>query len=174
MCAATNEQTRKLLRLPDKPKINAFKSPPIEEEDEDDNVESIFGVMGGDEPDVKFDTKLALPKKTKKGVATATTTKKGARSTGRPPGSGKVKKEMIGDGSDAEYSIIISDEETDWVPNNNKRNRKRKGGESNNQTLLLAPKELNDRERQREMEQKKCEKKNKYELTTFIGLNDVN
>lgn len=155
MCAATNDQTRKLLRLPPKSIANSVKTiSAMVDEDGDEGVESIFGVVGGDEPEIKFDSKLAASKKTKKGAAITTKAKKAVRA--------KVKKETIkrdGDGSDASCSITISDEESDWVPNN-KRARKRKWADS--QSLLLAPKELNERERQREMEQKKNEKKNKY------------
>lgn len=161
MCAVTNEQTRKLLRLPEIPKstpiIEKVISMTAAAADDDEGVESIFGVMGGDEPEEKFSTKLAtgMGKKAKK----ATTSKKSARN------SGKVKKEITDydDGSNAANSIIISDDEPEWTPQ--KRARSKKGDEGRNATLLLAPKELNERERQREMEQKKNEsglkKKNK-------------
>lgn len=165
MCAATNEQTRKLLRLPEITKT----TPVIEKvvsmtaaDDDDEGVESIFGVMGGDEPEEKFNTKsvAGMGKKGKK--ATATTSKKSARN------SGKVKKEITtfaeyDDGSDPAKSIIISDDEPEWVPK--KRARNKKSDDDRNAALLLAPKELNERERQREMEQRKNEsglkKKNK-------------
>lgn len=154
MCTATNEQTRKLLRLPEISKPNPIIKKIISDDDvaDDDGVESIFGVLGGEESDAK----LPLTKKTKKGAVAATTSKKAAR--------GKVKKEITVvkenyDGSDTAFSIIISDDELDALPK--KRARKKKGDDSNNLSLLLAPKELNERERQREMEQKKSEIENK-------------
>lgn len=149
MCAATNEQTRKLLRLPDKPMPKKVIAVPSD--DDDEGAESIFGVLGGDEPEEKFDPKAT--KKLKKGIA-----KKAARTTG------KVKRETADDGS--EVSIVISDEDADYVPK--KRVKKKKGNEGSSMALLLAPKELNERERQRELEQKKNEiehkKKTKYVL----------
>lgn len=167
MCAATNEQTRKLLRLPElpKPKPIITNSAPVDDDD-DMGVESIFGVLGGDEPDVKFDAKATLGKKAKKGAATATITKKAARMKARFAASGKVKKEfkVVKDGEDgSDGACIISDDEAEWLPN--KRPRKKKGGESDNQALLLAPKELNERERQREMEQKK--------QTKYVRMNEL-
>lgn len=164
MCAATNEQTRKLLRLPEPLKPNPIIKRIINAtadtvyDDDDEGVESIFGVVGGEEPEVKFDSKSTLTKKAKKGAATATTSKKAARIVTK----GKVKREFTvfsDDGSDAAYSITISDDDLELTPK--KRPQKRKSKESNNLSLLLAPKELNQRERQREMEQKKCETEQK-------------
>lgn len=160
MCAATNEQTRKLLRLPEQlkptPIIKRVISTPADAiyDNDDEGVESIFGVLGGEEAEVKFDSRSSLAKKAKKG--SATTSKKAARVAARAVTKGKIKREITvfsDDGSDAAYSIIISDDDLDSVPK--KRPQKRKAKDTNNLTLLLAPKELNQREREREAEQKK-------------------
>lgn len=163
MCAATNEQTRKLLGLPEMVKFTS--KVPITHEDDDEGVESIFGVMGGDEAEVKIDAKIGI-KKPKKAAATATTSKRG-----RPAGLAKVKKEITvfaenGNGDDTAYSILISDEEYDPTPK--KRGRKKKSDDSN-MLPLLAPKELNERERQRELEQKK---KQKYAYISYYDFSD--
>lgn len=175
MCAVTNEQTRKLLRLPEpqkpNPTIKRIIPSPADTvyDDGDEGVESIFGVLGGEEPEVKPDTKSALTKKAKKGSATATTSKKAARVAARAMTKGKIKKEITvfsDDGSNAAYSIIISDDDLDSAAK--KRGQKRKVKDSNNLTMLLAPKELNQRERQREMEQKKCESDQKKKTKLVI------
>lgn len=175
MCAVTNEQTRKLLRLPEpqkpNPTIKRIIPSPADTvyDDGDEGVESIFGVLGGEEPEVKPDTKSALTKKAKKGSATATTSKKAARVAARAMTKGKIKKEITvfsDDGSNAAYSIIISDDDLDSPAK--KRGQKRKVKDSNNLTMLLAPKELNQRERQREMEQKKCESDQKKKTKLVI------
>lgn len=148
MCVATNEQTRKFLQLPE---IRKKKSPT--------NVfDSAESILGDEDVDTKIGVKSTATKKGKKGIAQATTSKKAARA------GGKIKREIIANGSDGvSYSISLSDDDDnggeDWAPN--QRKRKKKG----NASLLLAPKELNQRERQREFEQKKNEteqkKKNK-------------
>lgn len=133
MCESTNIQTRKLLGLPESRTVK--KSDP-------DDIESIFGLLGGAEIGVT----------TKKGGKAAAASAKKNRA--------KVKPELVADIDAEASSIVISDDEEEYVPPGTKSRPK---GKSNKKDALLAPKAPNSRERRREIEQRKSERKRKTE-----------
>lgn len=153
MCQATNIQTRKLLNIPEPkaPKKVAIKS-------EEPDVESIFGIVGADTKDTK--SKAEPPpkplKKSKKMPAPSTTTS--ATNENRFRGMTKreieitLELERIKKEEDEEKQAKLTDTRT--------KNGKRKKVTAKAPTdgMLLAPKEPNQRERKREIEQKRIEK----------------
>lgn len=134
MCEATTIQTRKLLGLPELRSV--VKKEP-------DDFESILGDLAGD----------GL---TKSNLKTNSKTK---ASKARQRKSIKLKQEIHHESDVLPVeSILISDEDSDYTPKVKKNRTKGKGSIKDN---LLAPKPLNKREKQRQIEQKKTDKKRK-------------
>lgn len=161
MCQATNIQTRKLLNLPDITKVKAPKKVTIKT-DEADVVESIFGIVGNDNKP-KPEPVQKSAKKSKKATASSTATTSTA-SENRFRGMTKREIEIT-----LELERIKKEEEEEEqkarvvenTPSNQRvRNGKKKKANEKiaSDTALLAPKELNSRERRREIEQKRIEK----------------
>lgn len=155
MCQATNIQTRKLLSLPDPAKAKPTKKVTIKT-DEDDDVESIFGIVGTDvkskaEPEVKQKSVQKSIKKSKKG-ATST-----ASITSENRFKGMTKREIE---ITLELERIKKEDEQEKNFNEirTKNGKKKKRTTNPSDTLLLAPKQPNQRERKRDIEQKKIEK----------------
>lgn len=146
MCVATNVQTRKLLNLPPEQPKKAPKKVTIKA---DSKSESIFGIVGEDSA-IKVELVNKTTKKTKKSSATVTA----------------IDESNIRSLTQQEIEMALKLEETkqeaddvDWSANRPKSKRvKRPSAKSKATSLLLAPKELNQRERKREIEQKKIEK----------------
>lgn len=143
MCAATNVQTRKLLNLPDQVKVVPVKQQPA--------VESIFGIDG---IDIKPEAEPARGKKAKK---TATVTSVGAKAA-PPAKNARAPKHA------ANESLACTAEDMDsgglltvLATARDARGKvaKAKGGKKEQAAALLAPKPLNQRERKREIQQKK-------------------
>lgn len=152
MCIATNIQTRKLLNLPPEQPKKAPKK--MTNKTDDKSAESIFGIVGEDsaikvEPATKTTKTTKTSKKTKKSPATV-----------------KIDESSIRSLTQQEIEMALKLEETkqeiddsDWSANRPKSKRvKKPSAKSKATSLLLAPKELNQRERKREIEQKKIEK----------------
>lgn len=170
MCIATNIQTRKLLELPEQPKRIA-KNVTLLSSNKDD-VESIFGIVGDD---TKKKTE-PIPKTNKKTKKTPNATVTSASNPSRFRGMSKREVEIA-----LELERIKKEEEGDETKQNvftdsNKKNdddllevskyvrgpyrKKGKKGAANltNAEILLAPKPPNQRERKREVQQKKSER----------------
>lgn len=160
MCQATNVQTRKLLNLPDITKVKASKKVTIKTED--DSVESILGISGTEV--ILADEKVQKGgKKTKKTVAatsTAPNTSNDNRFRGMTKREIEITLELERIKKEEENEVQKTKQtETSTSRTNNGKKRKRKGNEKSSvETPLLAPKEPNQRERKREMEQKRIEK----------------
>lgn len=145
MCMATNVQTRKLLNLPPEQPKKPSKKLTIKTDSK--NAESIFGIVG-EESAIKAEPASKSAKKTKKSSATVTIDESSIRSLTQ---------------QDIEKALKIEEtkrkvDDVDWSttrPNKSKRLKKPSAKAS---SLLLAPKQLNQRERRREIEQKKIEK----------------
>lgn len=151
MCQATNIQTRKLLNIPNpkQPKKVTIQT----NDDDDDNVESIFGIVDADiKP--KIEPTQKPTKKSKKATATSTVT---SANENRFRGMTKREIEIT-----LELERIKKEEEEEQKlqkPEQNRtKNGKKKKGSQKSDGLLLAPKEPNQRERKREIEQKRNEK----------------
>lgn len=156
MCHATNEQTRKLLNIPDPSKVKPPKKSLIKTDE--DNVESIFGIVGADaKPKTSQSQKSS--KKSKKNLISSTIT-----SANESRFRGMTKREIE---ITLELERIKKEEEEEQkaqlheaTPSNRTKNVKRKKNSDklSGEALLLAPKEPNSRERKREIEQKRFEK----------------
>lgn len=154
MCAATNVQTRKLLDLPpEQPKKSVKKL------NTKSAGESIFGIVG-DEIKIKAE-------------AGGKTTKKSKKSTGPTPSFDERRlRGLTQDDIEMAYKLEQEANEDKFAlgidVGKAKSKKSKKGKETAkskaNATLLLAPKELNQRERKREIEQKKIDK---YVLSTW-------
>lgn len=145
MCAATNVQTRKLLNLPDQVKVVPVKQQPA--------VESIFGIDG---IDVKAEAEPARGKKAKK---TATATSVGAKAAAAvPPKNARAPKNAPNESlackaEDIDSGGLLTVLATTRDPRG--KVVKAKGAKKEPAAALLAPKPLNQRERKREIQQKK-------------------
>lgn len=143
---ATNVQTRKLLNLPPEQPKKAPKKMTILTERK--AAESIFGIVGEDSV-IKNEPPNKSTKKTKKSSATVTIDESSIRSLTQQEIEMALKLEETRQEAD----------DVDWSANRPKSKRMKKpSAKSMATTLLLAPKELNQRERKREIEQKKIEK----------------
>lgn len=152
MCQATNIQTRKLLNLPDVTKVKTPKKVTIKTEEED-AVESIFGISGS-EVKRKAEQVQKASKKAKKGATTSTDDSARFR--------GMTKREIE---ITLELERIKKEEEEAQTPKqiantsvNRTKNGRKKKEKATADVALLAPKEPNQRERKRELEQKRIEK----------------
>lgn len=163
MCQATNVQTRKLLNLPDTTKIKAPKKVTIKTDE--DAVESILGISGTDTK-AKVEPASKASKKSKKATASTSTTTKTNENRFR----GMTKREIE---ITLELERIKKEEEDEKMAiipeiaapppaaaTGRMNNGKKKKGNAKTalDTPLLAPKAPNQRERKREMEQKRIEK----------------
>lgn len=151
MCQATNVQTRKLLNLPDPAKVKPAKKVTIKTDDHDENVESIFGIVGAevkpkDEP---------LPKPAKKSKKSTAATATSAANDNRFKGMTKREIEIT-----LELERIKKEEEVEkkTTESRTKNGKKKKVAAKSSDALLLAPKQPNQRERKRDIEQKRIEK----------------
>lgn len=148
MCQATNTQTRKLLNLPEPKQPKKFTIMPGAEE-----VESIFGVVG-DDVKPKIEPPLKPAKKSKKATTSSTVT---LANENRFRGMTKREIEIT-----LELDRIKKEEEEEQKSLKNEQSRtkngKKKKKSEKTDGLLLAPKEPNQRERKREIEQKRNEK----------------
>lgn len=154
MCQATNDQTRKLLNLPEPSKVKPSKKS-LTIKTEDDDVESIFGIVGGDAKPKTSQTQKSA-KKSKKNATITSANENRFR--------GMTKREIE---ITLELERIKKEEEEEQkaqsyeaMPTNRTKNvKKKKNSEKlSGDALLLAPKEPNQRERKREIEQKRYEK----------------
>lgn len=144
MCQATNVQTRKLLNIPEPkpPKKITIKK-------EDENVESIFGIVGVDAK-AKAEPVQKPVKKSKKTTATS------AVNENRFKGMSKREIEIT---LELERIKKEEEEEEKKVPEPRTKNgKKKKTTGQPSDSMLLAPKEPNQRERKRDIEQKRIEK----------------
>lgn len=150
MCQATNVQTRKLLNLPDPAKVKPPKKVTIKT-DEDEDVESIFGIVGAE---VKPKDEL-LQKPAKKSKKSATATATTATNDNRFKGMTKREIEIT-----LELERIKKEEENEkkTTESRTKNGKKKRVTAKSSETLLLAPKQPNQRERKRDIEQKRIEK----------------
>lgn len=150
MCIATNAQTRNLLNLPpEQPKKIAAKK--IGSKCGKD-AESIFGIVG-EEFEVKIEPNNKTTKKTKKSIATFDEC--------------QLDRGLTQD----EIEMALKRELEEQGENSNRsRSKKTKKGTAKVSGLLLAPKELNSRERKREIDQKKIDK---YDLCVEFDLNFI-
>lgn len=147
MCMATNVQTRKLLNLPPEQPKKAPKKVTIKT-DTSRSAESIFGIVGEDSA-IKIEPANKTAKKTKKSSATVTIDESSIRSLTQQEIEMALKLEETKQEAD----------DVDWSANRPKSKRvKKPSAKSKATALLLAPKELNQRERKREIEHKKIEK----------------
>lgn len=148
MCEATNIQTRKFLNLPDPAKVKPAKKVNIKTDVEED-VESIFGIV---DTDVQTKTEpVAKPSKKSKKTTGATAT---ITSENRFKGMSKREIEIT-----LELERIKQEEEEEMkVADSRMNNGKKKKTTKTSTTDLLAPKQPNQRERKREIEQKRIEK----------------
>lgn len=148
MCQATNVQTRKLLNIPEPkaPKKVAFKK-------EDDDVESILGIVDTDVKPKAVPTPKPV-KKSKKTPAPSTVT---AANDSRFRGMSKREIEIT-----LELERIKKEEEEEKqlaeARTKNGKKKKTAAAKPTTDSMLLAPKEPNQRERKREIEQKRIEK----------------
>ncbi|XP_055324625.1 uncharacterized protein LOC129579070 [Sitodiplosis mosellana] len=165
MCQATNVQTRKLLSLPDPTKVKPPKKVTIKT-DYDENVESIFGIVGAEnKPKVEPVQKSAKKsKKTTAAAATATTT---AANDNRFKGMTKREIEIT-----LELERIKKEEEDEKKTNETrtKNGKRKKTAAKPSDALLLAPKQPNQRERMRDIEQKRIEKKRKSDVKVKVPV----
>lgn len=146
MCVATNVQTRKLLNLPPEQPKKAPKKVTIKTDT--NSAESIFGIVGEDSA-MKTEPANKTTKKTKKSSATVTIDESSIRSLTQQEIEMALKLEETKEEAD----------DDDWSANRPKSKQvKKPSAKSKATSLLLAPKELNQRERKREIEQKKMEK----------------
>lgn len=150
MCQATNIQTRKLLNIPEPkaPKKVAIKN-------EDDNVESIFGIV---DTETNPTTKPVPPAKpAKKSKKTPVSTTATAPIENRFRGMSKREIEIT---LELERIKKEEEEEKQLSESRTKNGKKKKTATTKPPTdgLLLAPKEPNQRERKREIQQKRIEK----------------
>lgn len=150
MCQATNVQTRKLLNLPDPAKVKPPKKVTIKT-DVDENVESIFGIVGA-EAKPKDEPLPKSAKKPKKSTAATATT-----ATNEQRFKGMTKREIE---ITLELERIKKEEENEkkTTENRTKNGKKKKVATKSSDALLLAPKQPNQRERKRDIEQKRIEK----------------
>lgn len=160
MCQATNIQTRKLLNLPDPTKIKAPKKVTIKADE--DVVESILGISGTEtKPKTEPGTKTG--KKSKKATAStssAAATSNENRFRGMTKREIEITLELERIKKEEEDEMSAKVVETVATTGRTKNGKKKK---SNAKTAvmdapLLAPKAPNQRERKREMEQKRIEK----------------
>lgn len=166
MCQATNIQTRKLLNLPDPSKIKAPKKVTIKTDE--DAVESILGISG---TETKPKTEPVVPtkagKRSKKATA-STSSAATATTSNENRFRGMTKREIE---ITLELERIKKEEEDEMTakvaetaaPAGRTKNGGKKKAKANAKTTvmdapLLAPKAPNQRERKREMEQKRIEK----------------
>lgn len=173
MCTATNIQTRKLLNLPD-PQKRLTKKVTIKslDDNEQNDVESIFGVVGDDiksEPS----TSQKAAKKTKKGNSSTPAAMATATNDARFRGMTKreievalelerIKKEEEEQTANEELLEVAATNRGKGAKKKEDKKKKLKAtnkkGANEPTQPLLAPKELNQRERKREIEAKKVEK----------------
>lgn len=143
MCAATNIQTRKLLNLPEQVKMVPVKRQPA--------VESIFGIDG---IDIKSETELPRGKKSKKSTTVTSASLKSAM----PSKNARAPKQASNEALPCE---TIDDIHNDGLLTVTNAVRDARGkvikakGKKEQSAALLAPKPLNQRERTREIQQKK-------------------
>lgn len=164
MCQATNVQTRKLLNLPDITKIKPPKKVTIKT-DEENTVECILGISDTDTK-TKIEPVSKAGKKSKKAIASTSST---ATTSNENRFRGMTKREIE---ITLELERIKKEEEDEMVakvaeiitPNTTTAGRTKNGKKKKSNaktaldTPLLAPKAPNQRERKREMEQKRIEK----------------
>lgn len=161
MCQATNIQTRKLLNLPDPTKIKAPKKITIKTDD--DVVESILGISGT-ETKSKTEPVSKTGKKSKKATAStssAATTSNENRFRGMTKREIEITLELERIKKEDEDEKIAKVAETAATTTGRTKNGKKKKSNAKAtsvDTPLLAPKAPNQRERKREMEQKRIEK----------------
>lgn len=164
MCVATNVQTRKLLNLPPEQAKKSTKKVSFTTTVDNIKTESIFGIEGDDtEVKVEKAEKLGKPgRKSKKSTATVT-------AANEESGFRELTQSEI-----EELERIKQDEKCDTKagPASKIKNKKIKKGQIKPKSTptatasanavavapLLAPKELNQRERKREIDQKKIDK----------------
>lgn len=164
MCQATNIQTRKLLNLPDITKIKAPKKVTIKSDDED-VVESIFGISGTDtkskaEPTPKTGKKTKKPTASTSSAAAAATTSNENRFRGMTKREIEITLELerIKKEEEDEKLAIVAETATAATGRTKNGKKKKSQAKATLDTPLLAPKAPNQRERKREMEQKRIEK----------------
>lgn len=167
MCQATNIQTRKLLNLPDiKPKKVTIKM-------EDDAVESILGISGTETIPKSIEPATKSGKKSKKAAAAAAAAASAvATATTSSANDNRFRKmtkreievalemERIKKEDEEEKDKEKKKKDFDATANRTKNGKKKKEKSTKKvlDTPLLAPKEPNQRERKRDMEQKRIEK----------------
>lgn len=159
MCQATNIQTRKLLNLPDITKIKAPKKVTIKTDE--DAVESILGIS---DTETKPKTE-PMPKTGKKSKKATTSTSSTATASNENRFRGMTKREieitleLERIKKEEEDEMIAKVAETTTTTGRTKNGKKKKSNaKATLDTPLLAPKAPNQRERKREMEQKRIEK----------------
>lgn len=162
MCQATNAQTRKLLSLPDITKVKAPKKVTIKPDE--DAVESILGISGT-ETKAKTETASKPSKKSKKPTAS---TSSAAKVPNENRFRGMTKREIeitlelerIKKEEEDEKMAIVAESAPPSTSTGRTKNGKKKkaNAKAAMDAPLLAPKAPNQRERKREMEQKRIEK----------------
>lgn len=153
MCEATNVQTRKLLNLPDPAKAKPAKK--VSFKTEDVKVESIFGIEDVDiEPKTEPPTKAA-GKKPKKAATSTVVAMNEQRARGMTKRGMEMELERTNKEDETYYAQLVDTAATSRVKNYKKKKMPEKQASD---TALLAPKEPNQRERKREIEQKRLEK----------------
>lgn len=148
MCQATNIQTRKLLNIPEPkaPKKVTIKN-------EDDDVESIFGIVGANVKQ-KSEPTVKPVKKSKKAPASSTvTTANDTRFRGMTKREIEITLELERIKKEEEEEKQLADTRT-----KNGKKRKTPTVKPPTDGMLLAPKEPNQRERKREIQQKRIER----------------
>lgn len=160
MCQATNIQTRKLLNIPDPAKIKAPKKVTVKAEE--DVVESILGISGT-ETKPKAEPVTKSGKKSKKATAStssAATTSNENRFRGMTKREIEITLELERIKKEEEDEMTAKVAQTAAPAGRTKNGRKKKANAKTTvmDAPLLAPKAPNQRERKREMEQKRIEK----------------
>lgn len=161
MCQATNVQTRKLLSLPEVTKVKAPKKVTIKTEE--DAVESILGISDSGLK-AKAEPVPKAGKKAKKGATTSTAIapNDSNRFRGMTKREIEITLELERIKKEEEEEEEQKPKQTDNKPaartNNGKKRKEKANGKKSLDAPLLAPKEPNQRERKREMEQKRLEK----------------
>lgn len=154
MCYATNDQTRKLLNLPDPAKVKPPKKVTIKEEE---SIESIFGIVDADIKPKTNKSQKSTKKSKKNQISSTVTSANESRFRGMTKREIEITLELerIKMEEEEEQSLL-----TEITPTNRAKNVKKKKTNSKlaSDALLLAPKEPNQRERKREIEQKRIEK----------------
>lgn len=173
MCIATNIQTRKFLGVPEQPKRMVAKTV-IQSSNDKDDVESIFGIVGDD---TKKKTE-PIPKTNKKTKKTPNATITSAASAASAPASNpnrfrgmskreveialeleRIKKE---EGEETKQNVVEDSkfdsdllEVSKYVRGPYRKKGKKGAANAASEQILLAPKPPNQRERKREVQQKK-------------------